>query len=77
MEEEQKMILDDLRRAFADNKMDRSLEASLFYVLTDCFGFPARNVVTEIAMLGTPSARIFAWAENDNVDIEIIVKRKG
>lgn len=75
MEEEQKMILDDLRRALADNKMNRSLEASVFFLLSDCFGFPVQNVNTEIARIGTPNARVFAWAENDNVEIEITVKR--
>lgn len=77
IEEMQIMILKDMRRALSDSKLNRSLEASLFYLLNDCLGFPARNVSTEIVKVGTPNARIFAWAENDNVEIEITVKRKG
>lgn len=76
-ENKQQVIVDDLRRELVEHKVNRGLEASLFYLLNDCLGFSAQNVGTETAKIGAPNARIFAWAENDGVEIEIIVKRKG
>lgn len=73
----QHVIVDDIRFQVSENKVNRCLEANMFYLLSDCFGFPVQNVGTETGKIGTPNARIFAWAENDNVEMEIIVKRKG
>lgn len=71
------LLIDNIRNQVSENKVNRCLEANLFYLLSDCFGFPVQNVGTETANIGTPNARIFAWAENDKVEMEIIVKKKG
>lgn len=70
-------VIDEIRREVAENHVDRGLECDLFYLLSNGFYFPVQNVGTETHAIGTPNARIFAWAENDNVEIEITVKRKG
>lgn len=71
------LLVDDIREQVSENKVDRCLEADLFYMLADWFGFPVQNIGTKTANIGKHNARIFAWAENNGVEIEIIVKRKG